>query len=238
MADLRTDGFTILRGAFSLPEVSALIAGWESACRESSDTILRAGETPYGARHVLDVWPGAADAAKAAPLREAVCDVLGKGAGLVRVLFFDKPPGNSWALPWHKDLTIAVREHVGGEVFAKPTVKAGVPHVEASLEFLQRMLTARVHLDDADAENGALRVLVGSHHTGKALKHEGLAEELIEVSAGDVLLMQPLLAHASSNSREGTERHRRVLHLEFAADAELLGGYEWHTFRALNEPGS
>ena len=42
-------------------------------------------------------------------LASALQTALGPGLGLVRVLYFDKPPGQSWALPWHKDLTIAVR---------------------------------------------------------------------------------------------------------------------------------
>jgi hypothetical protein len=42
--------------------------------------------------------------------------------------------------------------------------------------------------------------------------------------------MRPLLSHASGRSGEGTALHRRVLHLEFAADPVLPDGYQWHTF--------
>jgi hypothetical protein len=42
--------------------------------------------------------------------------------------------------------------------------------------------------------------------------------------------MRPLLAHCSGRSSPGTTRHRRVVHLEFAARPELPDGYAWHDF--------
>jgi len=68
--------------------------------------------------------------------------VLGPQGGLTRGLYFDKPPGNSWALPWHRDLTIAVKQHGPLGCFTNPTKKAGVPHVQAPAELLARMVTA------------------------------------------------------------------------------------------------
>src|SRR5262249_56828349 len=104
------------------------------------------------------------------PLPDLLQAVLGPDFGLVRVLFFDKPPGQSWALPWHKDLTIAVRDNrLPSTHFGKPTRKAGVPHVEAPREVLEAMLTLRVHLDDVSEENGPLQVLPGSHRWGTSL---------------------------------------------------------------------
>ena len=51
--------------------------------------------------------------------------------------------------------------------FGPWSVKDGVPHVQAPAEYLEQMLAVRLHLDDADEENGALRVLVGSHRLGR-----------------------------------------------------------------------
>ena len=42
--------------------------------------------------------------------------------------------------------------------------------------------------------------------------------------------MRPLVEHSSGKSHPDTTRHRRVLHLEFAASAELPDGYAWHDF--------
>jgi len=53
----------------------------------------------------------------------------------------------------------------------------------------------------------------------------------ILVNRGDVLLIRPLVAHSSGQSHADTREHRRILHLEFAASAELPDGYRWHDFR-------
>src|SRR5262249_17161143 len=168
------------------------------------------------------LWPAAASVWRRSPLMELLVAVLGGEFGLVRVLFFDKPPDRSWTLPWHKDLTIAVREHrENSRLFSKSTRKAGVPHMEAPLEALEKMLTIRIHLDDVTEENGPLRVMPGSHRSGKELQMRSTVPKNILVNQGDVLLMRPLLAHASGHAKADTQRHRRILHLEFAASAEL-----------------
>ena len=53
----------------------------------------------------------------------------------------------------------------------------------------------------------------------------GLAVAQHLVARGGILAFRPLLLHASSPARQ--PRHRRVVHLEFAA-VELAGGLEWH----------
>ncbi len=167
------------------------------------------------------------------PLLELLRGVLGPEVGLVRVLFFDKPPERTWALPWHKDLTIAVKPHSSeSTVFSKPTLKAGLPHVEASREVLEAMLTLRIHLDDMTEENGPLLVVPGSHRLGKVPVASYETARTILGSRGDVLAMRPLLAHRSISSREGTTLHRRILHLEFTGLPHLPDGFEWHDFIA------
>ncbi len=162
---------------------------------------------------------------------ELLTATLGRDFGLVRVLFFDKPPGSSWALPWHKDLTVAVRDNsLPSDQFTRPTRKAGVPHAEAPQDLLEQMLTLRVHLDDVTEENGPLKVVPRSHLTGKAMSVGGAAVRTVLARSGDVLLMRPLLAHASGHSRDDTTRHRRILHLEFAGRRELPDGYAWYDF--------
>jgi ectoine hydroxylase-related dioxygenase (phytanoyl-CoA dioxygenase family) len=172
--------------------------------------------------------------ARAPAVREAVSEVLGAGCGLVRALYFDKPPGASWSLPWHKDVTIAVREHRrDARGFTKPTVKGGVPHVEAPESVLRQMLTARVHLDDVTEENGPLLVVPGSHREGKMPKLSGNVRfHTVLVQSGDVLLMRPLLTHCSRHSQSNVRR-RRIVHLEFAAAAAMAEGYEWSEFHPV-----
>jgi ectoine hydroxylase-related dioxygenase (phytanoyl-CoA dioxygenase family) len=157
--------------------------------------------------------------------------VLGDGFGLVRVLFFDKPPDRTWSLPWHKDLTIAVRDNrLPSNRFCHPTTKVGVPHVEAPVELLATMLTVRIHLDPMTEENGPLRLLPGSHRDGKAMRLNVVSAYTLNVSPGDVLLVRPLVTHCSAPSNSQTLLHRRVLHLEFAASPSLPDGYAWHDY--------
>lgn len=228
---LDRNGFVLVRGAFSDAECDRLLADWAAACAGGDDGLMRSATgAVYGARNILDRWPGAVDVMRQPALAEAIRAALGPAFGLVRVLYFDKPPGESWALPWHKDLAIAVRDNrLPSTHFDRPTTKYGVPHVEAPAWLLERMLTARLHLDDVTDENGPLRVLPGSHRGGKP-GTGGSNEVRVLCRRGDVLLMRPLLSHCSGHARTGTARHRRVLHLEFSPLRELPDGYEWHTF--------
>jgi hypothetical protein len=233
---IERDGYAELAGVFDAAAVDAMTdelgaalvsaAAGESAIRSESGVV-------YAARNVLALWPRAADVWQVSPLLDALTVVLGSGLGLVRALFFDKPPGQTWALPWHKDVTIAVRDNrLPTARFEKPTRKAGVPHVEAPLEVLQGMLTARIHFDAVTDENGPLKVIPGSHHSGTTLAPPNVAPTVLHAARGDVLLMRPLLAHCSGKSTADTGRHRRVLHLEFASSPNLPDGYAWHDFVA------
>jgi Phytanoyl-CoA dioxygenase (PhyH) len=233
LAALDRDGFSLLRGAFSPADCDRLLAEWEAACATDGAGVMRsAAGAVYGARNILDLWPNALQVMHQPGLSDAVRAVLGPEFGLVRILYFDKPPGESWALPWHKDLAVAVKDNrLRSEEFGRPTTKYGVPHVEAPAGLLERMLTARLHLDEVTEENGPLRVLPGSHRDGKGASTAG-NEVRVLCGRGDVLLMRPLLSHCSGHSREGTTRHRRTLHLEFSAVRDLPDGYQWHTFNA------
>jgi ectoine hydroxylase-related dioxygenase (phytanoyl-CoA dioxygenase family) len=237
---LARDGFVVLGGVFSRSEVVDLVADLDRALEERAATagsILTRSRRVYAARNLLTVWPRALQLTASPLLAQMLDAVLGAGWGLVRGLLFDKPPEQSWSLPWHQDLTIAVAEHRDppGD-FCKPTRKADVPHVEASRAVLERMLTARVHLDDVTPENGPLCVLPGSHAHGKVLAFDdvgtphGPRPHTVLASAGDVLMMRPLLAHSSIGAEPGTHRHRRIVHLEFASSEPLPDGYRWHIF--------
>ena len=139
----------------------------------------------------------------------------------VRSIYFDKSPEANWLVSWHQDLTLALRSRAEVPGFGPWSVKDGVPHVQPPVGLLEQMLTVRLHLDDADESNGALRVLPGSHRLGRLSSGQiqGLrvqqADVLCTVPAGDALLMRPLLLNASGRSTR--QRHRRVLHIEYAA---------------------
>jgi hypothetical protein len=228
-------GFVLLEEVYTSAQINQLVIGLQKSFEQQpASAICGAAGGVYAARNVLELFPEAATVWRQAPLPETLTAVLGPEAGLVRGLYFDKPPDQSWGLPWHKDVTIAVRDNrLPSSSFSKPTVKGGVPHVEAPREVLEKMLSVRIHLDEVTDENGPLKVLPGSHRTGK----ESTAADCpvtILAGRGDVLLMRPLLDHASGHSSPGTRRHRRILHLEFAGVAELTDGYQWFDFRPLS----
>ncbi len=149
----------------------------------------------------------------------------------VRGIYFDKRPEKNWLVAWHQDLTLALKERVEVSGFGPWSVKEGVPHVQPPVGLLEQMISVRLHLDDTDATNGALRVLPGTHRLGRlnaeAIRRcrETCKEVSCEAKAGDVLLMRPLLLHASSHST--SERRRRVLHIEFAG-YHLPAPLDWH----------
>jgi ectoine hydroxylase-related dioxygenase (phytanoyl-CoA dioxygenase family) len=148
----------------------------------------------------------------------------------VRAILFDKNAAANWLVPWHQDLSIAVRERRDVPGFGPWSTKAGVVHVQPPIDVLNRMLTIRLHLDDCPETNGPLKVVPGTHRT--MLTPDELAAVATNgpnvacvVRAGGAVLMRPLLVHASSPASE--LRHRRVVHIEYAA-VSLPGGLCWY----------
>ena len=210
------DGFAIVPDVLSAGECAALLAAL--------------GPSEVAGRRGLLALDAVAKLARSAPLMALIRPLLGAAPLAVRAIFFDKSPEVNWLVAWHQDLTIAVRKMCEVPGFGPWSVKDGIPHVQPPVALLERMLTVRIHLDDADESNGALRVLPGSHRHGRLTPDEVVElrgktpEFLCAAKAGDALLMRPLILHASGRSMSAA--HRRVLHIEYAAFA-LPGGLEW-----------
>jgi ectoine hydroxylase-related dioxygenase (phytanoyl-CoA dioxygenase family) len=155
-------------------------------------------------------------------------------------LFFDKTAGANWKVPWHQDVSIAVRQQVEAPGFGPWSRKAGVVHVRPPVSVLQSMLTIRLHLDNCGMENGPLQVLPGSHGGGfissEGVKtwRQNVKSVSCMVQAGGVVLMRPLLLHASSAA--SAPGNRRVIHLEYASGSALPAGVEWHERIDNEEP--
>jgi hypothetical protein len=71
------------------------------------------------------------DLADSAPMRELAEAVLGDTAFSVRGILFDKIPEANWKVPWHQDVTIAVRAREDAEGFGPWSTKAAILHVHA-----------------------------------------------------------------------------------------------------------
>jgi hypothetical protein len=230
---LDRDGFVILERIATPDRVAELIEATRVYATGSSDGLLdRRGEV-YGGRDLLWRIDEVRRLSGSRALLDIAETVLGPGAFAVRGLFFDKTPTANWNLPWHQDLTIAVRERRETPGFGPWTRKGGIAHVHAPAELLARMLTIRLHLDDCGTESGPMRVMPGSHAAGKqdtgtiATWSARAGERAVDclAPAGGAVIMRPLLLHASA-SGTGPGR-RRVIHLEYAAE-DLPSGLHWY----------
>jgi len=230
MSSLTQNGWKLLEGIYSAEQVERFCRHLERLTLDSGESVRQRDGAVYAARNVLEICPEMKDIWRTPRLEQEILTVLGPDAGLVRALYFDKPPEQTWALPWHKDLLIAVESHHPAAGFSKPRLRVGVWHTEPPVSVLEQMLTLRIHLDAMTPENGPLEVLSGSHKTGKNLVISGFTQVTITSAAGDVLAMRPLLVHSSGRSLPDCGLHRRVLHLEFSGLPELPGAMRWNQF--------
>ncbi|MDQ6786349.1 MAG: phytanoyl-CoA dioxygenase family protein [Acidobacteriota bacterium] len=194
------------------------------------ETAKQRQSVAFGVRNLLNVAPFVREFADSDAVRKLIEPIAGKEARVVRAIFFDKTPEANWKVPFHQDLTIAVKKQKAAADFSAWTRKANILHVQPPASVLENILTLRAHLDDTDESNGALRVVARSHRFGKlsAAQIEKLkvASEIAtcRVGKGGAMLMRPLLLHASSAATNVS--HRRVLHFEFSSE-NLPEGLEW-----------
>jgi len=217
-------GFCIIRGLIERQVCDELIEAIH-CCH-----LGRPGQSP-NLRNLLQELPHVASLARSQRLLNEINSAVTGVAFPVRAILFDKTPAANWSLGWHQDLAIAVRERLDTPGFNAWSIKEGVPHVHPPEQILEQMIAARIHLDDCPAENGALMVIPGSHRAGKldqmAIDRWRESDEPVVCAAqrGDVLLMRPLLLHASQPAQNPARR--RVLHIEYAT-CDLPGGLQWY----------
>lgn len=223
---IERDGYAIVANILSNALREELAASVSSV---AGDDAIRRKQSIYGIRNLFEMSPAVTTLARLAAIRSLVTPILGEDCFAVRATYFDKVPGANWKVPWHQDTAIVVRKRIETDGFTAWSEKAGAIHVQPPEWVLLGMLAIRIHLDDCLADNGPLRMVAGSHthrwpfdqvDEAKA-KHR---EVVGEVAAGGVLVMRPLLLHASSPSL--APGHRRVVHIEYAAKG-LPNGLEW-----------
>ncbi len=125
-----------------------------------------------------------------------------------------------------------MKSKVNIEGYGPWTVKQDQFSVQPPREILENNLTLRIHLDDTNEENGALKVIPGSH-LKEVLRSEDVDKRenvSVNVPAGGVMLMKPLLMHASSRTVNNSQR--RVLHIEFS-NKQLPEPLKWSEFLFL-----
>lgn len=151
--------------------------------------------------------------------KELYSDLCGMEYFLTKAIFFNKPKMSNWFVSYHQDLSISVKNKSNEEGFQNWTVKDNQLGVIPPKQILNNTVTMRIHLDRTDESNGALKVIPKSHSKGiiridESFKINNYEKEfLCEVEEGGVMIMKPLLLHASERSVSNFDR--RVIHLEF-----------------------
>lgn len=149
----------------------------------------------------------------------------------VQCSLFAKSSDRNWLVALHQDLSVPVAARCGGDGLAGWSIKDDVHYVQPPVALLEQLVAVRVHLDDCTEDDGPLQVVPGSHRHGRLSFAESLHLRGISglrsctARRGDVVLLRPLLLHASSKAT-GRSR-RRVLHFLFGPD-DLPGGLRWH----------
>jgi ectoine hydroxylase-related dioxygenase (phytanoyl-CoA dioxygenase family) len=215
---LPDDGFEIVKSVLHETEVGSLRRALSSL------------NIAPGHRNLMQLVPEVKALAVSQRLITTLQSRVGAEPFPVRSIFFNKTPSANWLVPWHQDLSIAVKERLDLAGYGPWSIKNGVIHVQPPSTILESMITVRLHLDDCDDSNGALRVIRGSHRLGKldasAISEiRSKSEEVTcTVKSGDALIMRPMLLHASSEAVAVS--HRRVVHLEYAT-CRLDGALDW-----------
>jgi len=152
----------------------------------------------------------------------------------VQCTFFEKSREHNWLVSLHQDMSIPVRCRVDNAELTGWSEKDGGLYVQPPVVVLEQLVALRLHIDECGADDGALKVVPGSHGKGrlrevdKTLIRDELGELLCPVAAGGGMAMRPLLLHASSKATGCSSR--RVLHFLFGP-TRLRFGLEWAAVR-------
>jgi ectoine hydroxylase-related dioxygenase (phytanoyl-CoA dioxygenase family) len=182
-----------------------------------------------GSRNVLG-HPAVRNVAEDRRLVGIAAEFLGGNVFPFKATLFDKSPTSNWLVTWHQDLALPIHARTEAPGWGPWTEKGGCLHALAPADVLTRVVALRVHLDPSTSENGPLRVLPDTHRSGRlsAARIAELAGQISAVEcvapAGGLVVMRPLLLHASSKST--VDLSRRVLHFEYTTARTLAPGIE------------
>ncbi len=216
--ELIENGFSITRSIFNSNEIEQLL-----------ELIGDSGET-YAKRQLINKSPKIKDIIFNNPnfnkLYHSICD---RSYFLSKAIYFNKPKMSNWFVNYHQDISISALKKIPFDGFSKWTSKDGQLGVIPPQNVLENTITFRLHLDKTDETNGALKVIKSSHKKGliridENFKKTNLEEKLCKVDKGAVMLMKPLLLHASEKSV--SKYDRRVIHLEFCNEEIPMGWLE------------
>ncbi|MFB9078871.1 phytanoyl-CoA dioxygenase family protein [Flavobacterium procerum] len=232
--EINSEGFTIINAVYTENEIEKLISLIENKTEtDNENPTFRKSQDLFAIRQFHKEFPETLDFIFNENLKSIIENTFGKGYFITKSIYFDKPQKSNWFVAYHQDLTISVDKKLEIENFDNWTVKQNQFAVQPPKEILEDNFTVRIHIDKTTKENGALKVINNSHSKGifrvENLKLEN--ETICEVEKGGIMIMKPLLFHAS-NKTTNNER-RRVIHIEFSK-TELPQGLEWSEKTILN----
>lgn len=219
-------GFSVISSVFSTEEIEKISEVIQSI--DSSKETFRKSEDLFAIRQFLKEIPEVKDLIFNDNLKTIIKEIFGENYFVVKSIYFDKPEKSNWYVAYHQDLTISVDKKVELENFGPWTTKQNQFAVQPPLEILENIFTIRIHLDDTDENNGALKVVPKSHSKGiyrpETIDWNVETENICSVEKGGIMIMKPLLLHGSNRTTNG--KKRRVIHIEFS-DKELPEVLNW-----------
>lgn len=212
--ELEENGYSVLASLYSDIEISQILTCIKHA-EHDGNSFLKTKDL-FAIRQLIKNVPDLTDLVFNAKLIALISHLSESDYFLTKAIYFDKPSKSNWFVAYHQDLSISVDKKVDLENYVNWTFKKGQYGVQPPIQILKDTITIRIHLDDTDKNNGALKVIPKSHLNAivradsKDWKIE--KEELCVVKKGGVMLMKPLTLHASN--RTTNKKQRRVIHLE------------------------
>ena len=224
--NLLLNGFTIIDAIYSNEEVEQILATIENA--DKTNETFRKSSDLFAIRQFLKEIPEAKELIYNTNLNDIVKQLFGEGFFTVKSIYFDKPETSNWYVAYHQDLTISVDKKLELPGFGPWTVKQNQFAVQPPLEILKNIFTIRIHLDDTNQHNGALKVIPGSHskniYRPETIDWSIETETSCDVNKGSIMIMKPLLLHSSG--RTTNNKKRRVIHIEFT-NQKLPAELQW-----------
>ena len=209
-------GFSVVDDVFTDQEVEDILAAIDRT--DSTKETFRKSDDLFAIRQFLKEVPETISLIFNDKLKHIVKEFFGEDYFLVKSIYFDKPETSNWFVSYHQDLTISVNKKVEIAGFGPYTNKHNQFAVQPPLNILENNFTIRIHLDNTNEENGALKVIANSHSKGiyrpETINWNIEKEMSCNVKRGGVMIMKPLLLHSSS--RTTNNQKRRVIHLEFS----------------------
>jgi ectoine hydroxylase-related dioxygenase (phytanoyl-CoA dioxygenase family) len=209
-------GFSVIEDVYLGHEVEAIVDIINGV--DQSNPTFRKSNDLFAIRQFLKELPEITPLIFTDKLHSIISSLFGDEYFVVKSIYFDKPEESNWFVAWHQDLTISVDKKADLNGYSNWTNKHNQFAVQPPVNILENSFTIRIHLDDTDENNGALKVIPKSH-LGGVQRVEQIAdlaenEQICNVVAGGIMIMRPLLFHASN--RTTNNKRRRVIHIEFS----------------------